>query len=73
MSEMYIIDRFEGDTAVMERQSDGVMIDIAKAKLPENASVGAVVKYDGEKYSVDENETQKLREEVRKLQDDLFE
>lgn len=73
MSEIYIIDRFEGDIAVLERQSDGEMIDIAKSKLPENAKVGAVIKYDGEKYGVDENETQRLRDEVRKMQDDLFE
>ena len=73
MGETYIIDRFEGNVAVMERQSDEAMVDIEKSKLPANATVGAVIKYDGEKYSVDEDETQRLRDEVRRLQDDLFE
>lgn len=72
MREMYIIDRFEGKTAVMERQSDKAVVDIAKAELPAGARVGDVIIYDGKNYRIDETETQRLRDEVRKLQDDLF-
>ena len=45
-----VIDRFEDNIAVCERQDNGKMIDIDRNLIPENATEGMALKPDGEKY-----------------------
>ena len=66
-----IIDRFEGDIAVVE--FNDTMEDIPKAKLPKEAAVGDVLVFNGDKITIDTKETAKLKQEIEDLMDELFE
>lgn len=66
-----IIDRFEGNIAVVE--FDDEIKDIPKSKLPKEVNVGDVLLFDGDKMTIDKNETKKLKKEIEDLMDELFE
>ena len=66
-----IIDRFEGELAVVE--CDDEMKDIPKSELPKDANVGDVLIFDGDKIKVSKEETGKLKKEIDDLMDELFE
>jgi len=66
-----IIDRFEGDLAVVE--FNDTMEDIPKDKLPKEAAVGDVLVFNGDKITIDTKETAKLKQEIEDLMDELFE
>ncbi len=66
-----IIDRFEGELAVVE--FDDEMKDIPKNKLPNKATVGDVLFFDGDKITISKEETGKLKKEIDDLVDELFE
>ena len=68
---MHIIDRFEGDTAVIENGEE--MIDIPRFLLPENAKEGDIIIQNGGGYIIDETATDKRRQEILDLQDSLWE
>lgn len=67
-----IIDRFEGEYAICENESEE-MIKIEKNKLPSEASEGDVLILEGEKITLDKNETQKRKEKIEKLIEELWE
>lgn len=60
---MIIIDRFEGNLAVLE--TDDGMKNIERSLLPENAAEGDVLVYDGS-WTVDTAATEQRRERTRK-------
>ncbi len=60
---MMIIDRFEGDIAVIE--CDDGMIDISRDLLPENAVEGDVIVSDDCAYYVDTEATEIRRKALR--------
>ncbi|MDR4173958.1 DUF3006 domain-containing protein [Bacillus nitratireducens] len=66
-----IIDRFEGELAVIEINNS--TIDVPKAKLPSAAKEGDVLIIEDDTYTIDKNETDKRRREVQDLMDKLFE
>ena len=66
-----IIDRFEGKFAVVE--IDGRSKDFPRSIFPKSATVGDVVEIIGEKVKVLKNETDKLRQEIEELMDDVWE
>lgn len=66
-----IIDRFEGELAVVE--FGGVMRDIPKNKLPKNSEVGDLLIFDGDSITIDKHGTDKLRIEIEDLMKELFE
>jgi len=66
-----IIDRFEGDYAVVE--FDGQTEDILKSQLPEDAKIGDTLVFDKNKITVDKNDTETRKEEIQDLMDELFE
>ena len=66
-----IIDRFEGELAVVE--FDDEMKDIPKSKLPKEETVGDVLIFDGDKITIAKEETSKLKKEIDDLMDELFE
>lgn len=66
-----IIDRFEGDIAVVE--VDGVTRDFRKSIFPKNAEPGDFVKIKGEKVIILKDETEKRRKEIEELMDELWE
>ncbi|MFW6008366.1 MAG: DUF3006 domain-containing protein [archaeon] len=63
---MLIIDRFEGDKAVVE--SSGGAFEINKSEIPNNAKEGDVLK-----IIVDNEETSTRRQTIKELSKELFE
>ncbi|MGN1403661.1 MAG: DUF3006 domain-containing protein [Ruminococcus sp.] len=59
---MIIIDRFEGDLAVLE--TDSGMIQAARSLLPENAQEGDILTQTADGYTVDAEATQARREKL---------
>jgi hypothetical protein len=66
-----IIDRFEGNIAVVE--IDGLTKDYNKALFPKEASVGDVIEIEGKKVTVLKKESEKLRKEIEDLMNDVWE
>jgi hypothetical protein len=66
----FIIDRFEEDWAVLEYESESKTYNVPRALLPDNAKEGDVLRISLE---IDQQETDKRRETIRKLEDELFE
>ena len=66
-----IIDRFEGDIAVVE--IDGENVDMPKASMPKGAKAGDALVMDGDKITIDVEATKALRKEIEQLMDELFE
>lgn len=64
-----IIDRFEGNYAICEKE-DFSTIDILKEKLPTDAKQGDVLVVDEklENIVVDKEATKKLKEEIENMQ-----
>ena len=62
---MLIIDRFEGDFAVVE--TDMGMMNIPKSELPTDAREGDVLR-----ISVDADETQGRKQRISAMMDKLF-
>ena len=65
----YIIDRFEGEFAVLEKE-DGGTIDVPKSEI-ENAKEGDVILFENGVYIIDAEETEKrkalIEEKMKKL------
>lgn len=59
---MMIIDRFEGDFAVVE--TDSGMTDILKELLPENAEEGDIILLTDNGYIIDEQATAERRKSI---------
>lgn len=66
-----IIDRFEGELAVIE--VNNVTIDVPKSKLPSTAKEGDVLIIEDDTYTIDRGETDKRRREIQDLMNKLFE
>lgn len=66
-----IIDRFEGDIAVVE--IDGKTKDFPKKIFPDDAKTGDVVVIEGDSVEILKEETEKRRKEIESLMDELFE
>ncbi|MEC2056099.1 DUF3006 domain-containing protein [Peribacillus psychrosaccharolyticus] len=67
-----IVDRFEGNIAVVE--IDGKeMKDFPKKTLPKGVKVGDMLIFDGDTITISREGTEKLRKEIEDLMDELFE
>ncbi len=68
----YVIDRFEDHFAVCEDE-EGKMINIERAKLPENVKEGDIIFEDEEGFKIDSKEIESQKERIEKLADELWE
>lgn len=66
-----VIDRFEGELAVIE--IDGETVNFPKSALPAGAKAGDAVLVEGERISLDKRTTEKRRKEIEKLMEDVWE
>lgn len=67
-----IIDRFEGDLAIVEFEE--VMEDMPKSRLPESIHPGDVLWfYEDGRIEVDVEEKQRLSKEIDELMEELWE
>lgn len=62
----YTIDRFEGDYAVVELENQ-TFINIPKEGLPQNVKEGDIINIE-----IDDIETQKRKEQIEKLMNDVW-
>ena len=69
---MFTIDRFEGRYAVCI-DDDGNVININRRKINRNVSVGDVLREENGKLVCDEAKTHSIKDEIIRLQDELFE
>lgn len=67
----YIIDRFEGDTAVLEDENKK-FLNVPKSILPEISDEGDCLVFKDGKYIIDKETTKKLKREISDLMDELF-
>ena len=68
---MLIIDRFEGEYAILEDDSNHY--EIKKSELPKACHEGDVIVSQGGIYAIDEEQTKLRREAIRRLQRSLWE
>lgn len=66
-----VIDRFEGDYAICEKENRE-MIDIKKDRIPKEAKESDVLDIQGEKIIIDVEETEKRKKEIEELTKDLW-
>lgn len=67
-----IVDRFEGNIAVVEIDGKD-MKDFPKKALPKGVKVGDMLIFDGDNIMISKEGTEKLRKEIKDLMDELFE
>ena len=67
-----VIDRFEGDYAVCEKENRE-MINILKLELPPEVKEGSVLIFDNGKFTIDINDTNNLESEIDSLMSDIWE
>lgn len=72
MGKKGVIDRFEGDWAVIELE-DGAIIDIPISNLPSNVSEGSLVLIKGNKATLLAEDTRARRRYIDELMEELFE
>jgi len=66
-----IIDRFEGEFAVCEKE-DRKMLDIERHKIPSSAKEGDVLDISNDRITIDSEETEKRKKEIEELTMDLW-
>ena len=66
-----IVDRFEGDFAVLERE-DGVCENVPRETLPAGCREGSVLRESGGGFVLDEELERKRRAELHRMQQNLF-
>lgn len=69
---MLIIDRFEGDFAIVETDEDTFM-QIPKAALPQDAKEGDIIIKVDDEYIIDYENTKKRRQKIIDMQNSLWE
>lgn len=65
---MFIIDRFEGDTVILEYEAR--IYTLPKRALPDDAKEGDVVHIE---ITIGQEQTKARRDKIKKLEDELFE
>lgn len=66
-----VIDRFEGDYAVCEKENRE-MIDIKRDSIPKEAKENDVLDIEGDRITIDVLETEKRKKEIEELTKDLW-
>ncbi|RYI32034.1 DUF3006 domain-containing protein [Bacillus infantis] len=66
-----IIDRFEGDIAVIE--VEGKTRDYNRDRIPKEAEVGDVLLFKGDKVEILKDDTDRLRNEIEELMEEVWE
>lgn len=68
---MLIIERFEGNTVIIENGDSYIKTD--KKNVPQNAAEGDILIENNGIYEIDKIQTEKRRSEILKLQNSLWE
>lgn len=68
-----IIDRFEGDFAVCEKQANGEMIDIPREQLPKEVKEGDYLKITDGGVTIHPEKRKEREERIQDLMNELWE
>lgn len=72
MMKRFIVDRIEGDKAVLECEN-GDMVSMELTSLPKNLREGDVIRFNADSCFLNEEETERRRQKIRKLMEKVFE
>lgn len=72
MMKRFIVDRIEGDRAVLECEN-GDMVSMELTSLPKNLREGDVIRFNADSCFLNEEETERRRQKIRKLMEKVFE
>lgn len=70
--EEFTIDRFEGNSVVLENRATKEMTTINKNELPYNIKEGDIIKKINGKYAIDEIETIETEKRIKQKMEDLW-
>lgn len=70
--EEYVIDRFEGNIAVLENSKTREIKNVERNKLPEKATEGSILKMINEKYFLDQEKTDRRQNEMQERMNKLM-
>jgi hypothetical protein len=62
----YVIDRFEGNYAILENQDTYEIIDVKRNELPNDAKEGSVLSFENDIYTLDIYATNQRKEDILK-------
>lgn len=62
----YVIDRFEGNYAILENQDTYEIIDVKRNELPDDAKEGSVLSFENNIYTLDIYATNQRKEDILK-------
>ena len=68
-----VVDRFEGDIAVCEDRETEEITNIDKSELPEDVHEGDVLRFNNDKYEIDEEMRKEIEERIKRKIRNLFE
>ena len=68
----FIVDRIEGDKAVLECEN-GDMVNLELKALPKNIKEGDVINYQENIYFLNSYETKDRKEKIKKMMNSIFE
>ena len=68
----FIVDRIEGDKAVLECEN-GDMVNLELKALPKNIKEGDVINFQENSYFLNSDETKARKEKIKNLMNSLFE
>lgn len=67
----YIIDRFEGEYAICQDENRK-MVNIEKVRIPAEAKEGYVLIQQGDRFIIDIDETNRRKQKIQRLMDELW-
>jgi hypothetical protein len=73
MSAKWVVDRFEGASAVCQHAETKEMRDVPRTELPEGVREGSVLVLEKDSWVLDEEDAKARSERIRKKMDDLWE
>lgn len=73
INEEFVIDRFEGDIAVLENRNTKEIIEVNTKELPDNIKEGEYLDRVNGKFIKNEEKNQEISERIKKKMDNLWE
>lgn len=70
--EEFTVDRFEGNTAVLENRKTQEMVNLKKEELPEGLKTGDIIKKINGKFYIDRIETERMEKRIENKMKNLW-
>ena len=73
LEEIYVLDRFEGNIAILENRESKELIEIEKDSLPTDIKEGDILNKINDKFIKNLEQTEEISERIKNKMDDLWE